>query len=116
MEFQNEPLPQPPSDFLRSTALFVFTMGTVFGLGLVWTNYGDQIAFRWRKDWNGMKQSWTESTTPQKQNRGASFFGAIPGHPWGKDGFGYEMKPADNSPLRSDRPVVPMIDSRKPDR
>lgn len=115
MNHEQQPMHEPPSDFLRSVALFIVTMGTVFGLGLVWMNYGDVIAFKWRRDWHGMKESWVESTTPQKKkDQIPSLFDAIPGHPWGKDGFGYEMKAADNSHLRSNRPVAPVIDTRKP--
>ena len=116
MEFQHESNQQPPSEFLRSAAMFVITMGTVFGLGLVWTNYGDQIALKWHKDWHGMKESWAEKITPQKREPKSGLFGFMPGHPWGEDGFGYEMKPADNSVLRSKRPVVPVIDHSKPKR
>lgn len=114
MEFQNEPLEPPPSEFLRSAAMFIVTMGTVFGMGLVWTNYSDQIVAKWNKDWNGMKESWAAKTSPQKRKPDLGILGALPGTTWGRDGFGYEMKPADNSQLRSRRPVVPMIDTSRP--
>ena len=113
MNFEQEPAYEPPSDFLRSAALFIFTMGTVFGLGMVWTNYGDQIAARWNKDWNGMKETWTCTTTPPENKPGSGgtgLLGLMQDSPWGPDGFGHEMRPVDNSRLRSNRPVVPMID------
>lgn len=114
MEFQQEPLEPPPSEFARSAAMFLVTMGTVFGLGLVWTNYSDQIVDKWNSDWNGMKESWTAKTSPKEHKPDLGIFGAIPSAAWGPDGFGYEMKPADNSRLRSRRPVVPMIDRTRP--
>ena len=115
MDNEQEPAYEPPSDFTRSAALFIFTMGTVFGLGMLWTNYGDEIVARWNKDVKGMKDGWVKATTPPEKKPGArgGFFGLIQGAgPWGQDGFGYEMRPADNSRLRSNRPVVPMIDRR----
>jgi hypothetical protein len=115
MDFEQEPAYEPPSDFLRSAALFIFTMGTVFGTGMVWTNYGDDIAARWNKDWNGMKDGWVKATTPpeKKPGSGGGLFGLMQGGPWGSNGFGNEMRPADTSRLRSDQPVVPMVDSTK---
>ncbi len=112
MDFEQEPLYEPPSEFTRSAALFIFTMGTVFGLGMAWTNYGDQIAARWNKDWNGMKESWTYATTPPEREPGSGFglLRMMKENARNADRFGYEMQPADNSRLRSDRPVVPMID------
>lgn len=110
MDYKQEPAYEPPSDFTRSAALFILTMGTVFGLGMLWTNYGDDITAKWDKDWNGMKEDWTQATTPQEPKPGSGFFGLMKGSAWGPDGFGYEMKPADNSRLRSNQPVVPMID------
>ena len=50
MDFEQEPAYEPPSNFLRSAALFILTMGTVFGLGMAWTTYGDSIAARWNTD------------------------------------------------------------------
>lgn len=113
MDFEQEPAYEPPSDFMRSAALFILTMGTVFGLGMFWTNYGDEIAARWDKDWNGMKEGWTQATTPPEKKPGAGgagLLGLMQDSPWGPDGFGHEMRPADTSQLRSSRPVVPMID------
>lgn len=112
MGFEQEPQYEPPSEFMRSAALFIFTMGTVFGLGMAWTNYGDQITRRWNKDWNGMKESWTQATTPPEREPGSGLglFGLMKENAWNADRIGYEMRPADNSRLRSDRPVVPMID------
>lgn len=112
MDFEQEPPYEPPSDFMRSAALFIFTMGTVFGLGMAWTNYGDQIAAQWNKDWNGMKEGWTEATTPPEREPGSGFglFGLMKENARNAGQFGYEMRPADNSHLRSNRPVVPMID------
>jgi hypothetical protein len=115
MDFQEEPMYEPPSDFVRSAALFIFTMGTVFGLGMLWTNYGDDIAARWNKDWSGMKNGWAKATTPpeKKPGSGGGLFSLMQGGPWGPNGFGHEMRPADNRQLRSDRPVVPMVDKTK---
>ncbi len=112
MDYEQEPAYEPPSDFARSAALFVLTMGTVFGLGMLWTNYGDEIAARWDKDWNGMKESWAQTTTlpEKKRGSGAGLLGLMQESVWGSEGFGYEMRPVDNSHLRSSRPVVPMID------
>ena len=104
---------EPPSDLVRSAALFILTMGTVFGLGMLWTNYGDDIAARWNQDWKGMKNGWAKATTPQEKKLDSGAFSLIQTGPWGPNGFGHEMRPADNSRLRNDRPVVPMIDRRK---
>jgi hypothetical protein len=105
MDFQQEPAYEPPSDFLRSAALFILTMGTVFGLGMVWTNYGDEIAGRWDKDWNGMKDGWVKATTPpeKKPGSGAGLLGLMQGGQWGQNGFGHDMRPIDTSHLRSSR-------------
>lgn len=110
MDYEQEPAYEPPSDFTRSAALFILTMGTVFGLGMLLTNHGDDIAAKWDKDWNGMKEGWTKATTPQEPKPGSGLFGLMKGSSWGPGGFGYEMKPADNSRLRSNQPVAPMID------
>lgn len=104
---------EPPSDFMRSAALFILTMGTVFGLGMLWTNYGDDIAARWNKDWNGMKESWVEATTPPEREAGTGLSGILKDSPWGLNGFGHDMRPVDTSRLRSNQPVVPMVDRRK---
>lgn len=114
MDFNQEPAYQPPSDFLRSAALFMFTMVTVFGLGMVWTNYGGEMADRWNKDWNGMKDGWAEATTPPEKKPGTGMFGLFKNSAWGSDGFGHEMRSADTSRLRSNQAVVPIIDTSKP--
>lgn len=112
MDYEQEPAYEPPSDFTRSAALFILTMGTVFGLGMLWTAYGDDVVAKWNEDWNGMKEGWTKATTPQEPKPKAGWFGFMKGtEAWGPDGFGYEMKPADNSRLRSNQPVVPVIDN-----
>ena len=116
MRYEEQPMHEPPSDFLRSVALFIVTMGTVFGVGVIWTNYGDQIAVKWKKDWRGMEERWVESTSPQKKKPGAGILEAIPGSPWSRDGFGHDMRPAGNIHRSSNRAVVPMIDTRKPGR
>jgi hypothetical protein len=115
MNFEQEPSYEPPSEFLRSAALFILTMGTVFGLGMVWTNYGDQIAARWNKDWNGMQDGWAQATTPPEKEpgSGSGLLGLMNGSAFGGDGFGHGIRPADTSRLRSNRPVVPMIDRSK---
>ena len=114
MDYEQEPAYEPPSDFARSAALFILTMGTVFGLGILWTNYGDEIAARWDKDWKGMKESWTQATTPPEKKQGAGLLGLLQENAWGPEGFGYEMRPVDNSRLRNSHSVVPMIDHTKP--
>ena len=115
MDFNQEPGYEPPSNFLRSAAMFILTMGTVFGIGMVLTNYGDEIAARWNIDWNGMQDGWMDATTPQekKPGSGTGLLGLMQGGQWGQNGFGHEMRPADTSRLRSSQPVVPMIDKRK---
>jgi hypothetical protein len=113
MDFQEEPMFEPPSDFARSAALFILTMGTVFGLGMLWTNYGDDIAARWNKDWNGMKDGWVEATTPPKREPGTGLLGMMKDSPWGPNGFDHDMRPANNNRFRSNEPVVPMIDRTK---
>ena len=59
-----------------------------------------------------MKESWTQATTPPEREPGSGLglFGLMKENAWNADRIGYEMRPADNSRLRSDRPVVPMID------
>jgi len=112
MDFEQEPAYEPPSDFLRSAALFILTMGTVFGLGMGWTHYGDQIAARWNKDWIGMQEGWPQATTPpeNKPGSGTGLLGLMNGSAFGANGFDNDMRRADNGRLRSSRPVVPMID------
>jgi hypothetical protein len=113
MEFQEEPMYEPPSDLMRSAALFILTMGTVFGLGMLWTNYGDDIAARWNKDWNGMEQGWAKATTPPEKKPGTGLFGMMKDSSWGPNGFGHDMRPANNNRFRSNEPVVPMVDRTK---
>jgi len=104
---------EPPSDFMRSAALFILTMGTVFGLGMLWTTHGDAIAARWNKDWNGMKEGWVEATTPPEREPGTGLLGMMKDSPWGPNGFGHDTRPIDTSRLRSNQPVVPMVDRTK---
>ncbi|MDA0809111.1 MAG: hypothetical protein O3B68_14025, partial [Planctomycetota bacterium] len=69
---------------------------------------------RWDKDGNGMKESWTQATTPPEKKQGAGLLGLLQENAWGPEGFGYEMRPVDNSRLRNSHSVVPMIDHTKP--
>ena len=116
MDYEQKPAYEPPSYFARSAALFIFTMGTVFGLGILWTNYGDEIAARWDKDWNSMKESWTQATAPPEKKQRAGLLGLIRESAWSPEGFGYEMRPrlVDSSRLRDSHSVVPVIDHTKP--
>ena len=112
--FEMEPYDEEFTQFLRSAVLFIVTMGTVFGCGMLWTNYGDEIAFKWRKDWNGMKEGWAAFTSPKKRERKPSLFGQFPhGHDFDTQ-FKDISRQLEESYGYGDRGVVPMIDRSKP--
>lgn len=53
----------------KSLVMFTMTMGTVFGLGMAWTTWGDDVIAAWNRDMDGMKSDWARMTSPKKKER-----------------------------------------------
>jgi hypothetical protein len=106
------------SGFGKSAILFVVTMGAVFGLGMIWTTYGERIAFEWRRDWNGMTSSWGDATKPEQKLQDAPYAALIPGHRWSDEyeRVNHKMNSSRGGRHSSNRSVQPVIDTRRPAR
>lgn len=118
-EYPEDETPES-SGFGKSAILFVVTMGAVFGLGMIWTTYGERIAFEWRRGWNGMTESWAETTKPKKKtpNNMIDFSAMGPGGKRGEDfdEVNYELNSQRNRSNDYRRGVVRLIDTRKSGR
>lgn len=62
-----------PPEILRSAVLFFATMGTVFGVGMLVSTYGDDIARKWHEDFAAMKTDWKKATTPDREKQRRMF-------------------------------------------
>lgn len=118
-EYPGNDIPQS-SGFGKSAILFVVTMGTVFGLGMIWTNYGETIAFHWRRDWNGMKEdiAGATETAAKDHTNDVPLSALIPGHNWRQefDQVSHELNSSRGGRRSSGRAVQPVIDTRRPVR